>query len=92
MIHLPKNYFTFLIFQLTPAHILSTRLWLTETSIMTVPTRSLGRNSPQVAAVGFGAMSLGGAYGQQDTAEDKLKVLDRAYEIGERSWDTADVY
>lgn len=41
---------------------------------MSVPTRSLGRNGPQVAAVGFGTMSLGGAYGQKDTAEAKLEV------------------
>lgn len=37
-------------------------------------------------------MSIGGAYGQQNTVEDKLKVLDRAWEIGERFWDTSDVY
>lgn len=57
-------------------------------------TRSLGRNGPQVTAIGFGAMSLGVAYGaaKGETVEDKLKVLDRAHEIGERFWDTADVY
>jgi aryl-alcohol dehydrogenase-like predicted oxidoreductase len=55
-------------------------------------TRALGRNGPQVTAIGFGAMSIGGAYGQQNTIEDKLKVLDRAHEIGEVFWDTADVY
>jgi aryl-alcohol dehydrogenase-like predicted oxidoreductase len=57
-----------------------------------VLTRQLGRNGPQVTAIGFGAMSIGGAYGQQDTIESKLKVLDRAHEIGETFWDTADVY
>ncbi|RFU25491.1 hypothetical protein B7463_g10844, partial [Scytalidium lignicola] len=55
-------------------------------------TRSLGRNGPQVTAIGFGAMSIAGAYGQKDTVEDKLKVLDRAHEIGQIFWDTADVY
>jgi len=57
-------------------------------------TRHLGRNGPQVTAIGFGAMSIGGAYGnyQDVTVEDKLKVLDRAYEINELFWDTADVY
>jgi len=59
---------------------------------MSLPTRALGRNGPQVPAIGFGAMSLGGAYGQKDSVEEKLKVLDRAYEIGERFWDTADIY
>jgi aryl-alcohol dehydrogenase-like predicted oxidoreductase len=59
---------------------------------MSIPTRTLGRNGPQVSAVGFGAMSIGGAYGQKDTFEEKLAVLDRAHAIGERFWDTADVY
>ncbi|RFU33212.1 hypothetical protein B7463_g3125, partial [Scytalidium lignicola] len=57
-----------------------------------IQTRSLGRNGPQVPAIGFGAMSIGGIYGQQETSENKLKVLDRAHEIGERFWDTADIY
>jgi len=59
---------------------------------MTPPVRPLGRNGPFVSAVGFGAMSIGGAYGQKDSVEDKLKVLDRAWEINERFWDTADIY
>jgi aryl-alcohol dehydrogenase-like predicted oxidoreductase len=59
---------------------------------MSTPTRTLGRNGPQVTAVGFGAMSIGGAYGQKDTEAEKLAVLDRAHAIGERFWDTADVY
>ncbi|KAK0649102.1 NADP-dependent oxidoreductase domain-containing protein [Cercophora newfieldiana] len=59
---------------------------------MAPPTRPLGRNGPQVPAIGFGAMSIGGAYGQKDTTEEKLKVLDRAWEIGQRFWDTADIY
>jgi aryl-alcohol dehydrogenase-like predicted oxidoreductase len=59
---------------------------------MAPPSRPLGRNGPSVPAIGFGAMSLGGAYGQKDSTEDKLKVLDRAWEIGQRFWDTADVY
>lgn len=45
-----------------------------------------------MTAVGFGAMSIGGAYGQKDTVQDKLAVLDRAHAIGELFWDTADVY
>jgi aryl-alcohol dehydrogenase-like predicted oxidoreductase len=60
---------------------------------MAPPSRPLGRNGPAVTAIGFGAMSLGRAYGQNDlTSEDKLKVLDRAWEIDQRFWDTADVY
>ncbi len=37
-------------------------------------------------------MSIGGAYGQKDSEAEKLAVLDRAHAIGERFWDTADVY
>ncbi|KAK3361146.1 NADP-dependent oxidoreductase domain-containing protein [Lasiosphaeria ovina] len=65
---------------------------------MAIPTRTLGRNGPTVPALGLGAMTLGvaayGSSGSQDgsTAEEKLKLLDRAYEIGQRFWDTADVY
>jgi aryl-alcohol dehydrogenase-like predicted oxidoreductase len=59
---------------------------------MTPPTRQLGYNGPQVTAVGLGMMSLAGAYGQQNTPEDKFALLDHAHAIGERFWDTADVY
>jgi aryl-alcohol dehydrogenase-like predicted oxidoreductase len=59
---------------------------------MSIPTRPLGRNGPQVSAVGFGAMGLGGVYGQIDREEDKLALLDRAHQIGVRFWDTADAY
>lgn len=59
---------------------------------MPFPTRALGRNGPQVSAVGFGAMSVGGAYGPQKSISDKLAVLDRAWELGTHFWDTADLY
>jgi len=59
---------------------------------MSVPTRTLGRGGPQVNAIGFGAMSIGGIYGRQQSDEERFKLLDRAYEIGERFWDTADIY
>ncbi len=56
------------------------------------PTRALGRNGPLVPCSGFGAMSIGGVYGQTTAVEDKYKVLDHAHAIGARFWDTADVY
>lgn len=60
---------------------------------MSLPTRPLGRDGPQVTGIGLGLMSFAGWYGQKDTSVDSaLKFLDRAYEIGERFWDTADVY
>ncbi|KAG5917594.1 hypothetical protein E4U42_007182 [Claviceps africana] len=60
---------------------------------MSIPTRTLGRNGPQVSGIGLGLMSFAGFYGQRDTSvESSLKFLDRAHEIGERFWDTADAY
>lgn len=56
------------------------------------PTRQLGRDGPMVTAVGLGMMSLAGAYGQQNTMEEKFALLSHAHAIGERFWDTADVY
>lgn len=57
-----------------------------------LPTRTLGRNGPQVTALGFGAMGLSAHYGAPEPDEERFKVLDRAYELGERFWDSADVY
>jgi aryl-alcohol dehydrogenase-like predicted oxidoreductase len=37
-------------------------------------------------------MSLGGVYGPGGSDEERLKVLDAAYELGARHWDDADVY
>ena len=59
---------------------------------MSPPTRQLGRNGPEVTAVGLGMMSLAGAYGQQYAPEERFALLDHAHAIGERFWDTADVY
>lgn len=42
--------------------------------------------------MGFGLMGLSSAYGAVEPTEKRLKVLDRAYELGERFWDSADVY
>lgn len=59
---------------------------------ITTPTRALGRNGPQVSTVGLGCMSIGGAYAQQNTLDERLALLTRAHAIGQRFWDTADVY
>lgn len=57
-----------------------------------LPTRRMGKNGPGVAAMGFGAMSLGFGPGPILPDEERLAVLDRAWEIGATNWDTADVY
>ena len=52
----------------------------------------MGRDGPQVTAIGFGLMSIGGVYGPRGSDEERMALLDRAYEIGEWFWDTADIY
>jgi len=55
-------------------------------------TRKLGKNGPSVVALGFGTMGLSAFYGTPDSDEERFKVLDRAYELGQTNWDSADVY
>lgn len=57
-----------------------------------LPKRQLGRDGPMVTALGFGAMGLSAFYGKVDSDEERFKVLDRAYELGETFWDSADMY
>jgi len=59
---------------------------------MSLPTRQLGKNGPQVTALGFGAMGLSAFYGTVESDEERFKVLDRAYELGEVFWDSSDIY
>ncbi|RMZ66181.1 short chain dehydrogenase reductase [Pyrenophora seminiperda CCB06] len=59
---------------------------------MSLPTAPLGRNGPKVNRLGFGAMGLSVWYGKLKPDNERLALLDRAYELGERFWDTADIY
>ena len=59
-------------------------------TIDNIPKRQLGTNGPLVPAIGFGLMSLAGIYGSADDNEERLKVLDHAYKIGARFWDTSE--
>ncbi|EED24600.1 aldo-keto reductase (AKR13), putative [Talaromyces stipitatus ATCC 10500] len=54
--------------------------------------RTLGRNGPSIPAIGFGLMSIGGIYGPAPSDEVRSTLLDHAHAIGERFWDTADMY
>ncbi|THU77613.1 Aldo/keto reductase [Dendrothele bispora CBS 962.96] len=56
-----------------------------------IPTRSIGKNGPQVGAIGFGAMGVGAWYGKSDE-EEILKTLDHALDKGVNFWDTSDIY
>ncbi|KAI9829120.1 MAG: hypothetical protein M1832_000143 [Thelocarpon impressellum] len=57
-----------------------------------LPLRHLGRDGPLIPVPGFGAMGLSAFYGAAEADEERFKVLDRAYELGQRHWDTADIY
>ena len=57
-----------------------------------LPTRQLGKNGPQVSALGYGAMGLSAFYGAPEPDEERFKFLDRLYELGCTNWDSADVY
>ncbi|KAI8666081.1 Aldo-ket-red domain-containing protein [Fusarium keratoplasticum] len=57
-----------------------------------LPLRQLGKNGPKIPAVGFGLMGISIAYGATESDEERLKVLDRAWELGCTNWDTADAY
>lgn len=59
---------------------------------MSIPLRSLGKNGPQVPAVGLGLMSIGDVYGSAGTLEDKIAILEHAHATGNWFWDTADLY
>ncbi|KAK4120256.1 Aldo/keto reductase-like protein [Parathielavia appendiculata] len=56
-----------------------------------LPTRRLGKNGPEITAIGFGLMGLGTAYGSVGSDEDRLKMLDRAWELGCTNWDSANI-
>lgn len=54
-------------------------------------TRQLGAHGPKVSAIGFGAMSFAGFFG--DTDEDtSMACLDAVVAAGINFWDTANVY
>ncbi|KAF5656950.1 alcohol dehydrogenase [Fusarium heterosporum] len=57
-----------------------------------LPLRQLTKNGPKIPAIGFGMMGLSFAYGAAESDEERLKVLDRAWELGCTNWDTADIY
>ncbi|KAJ5379052.1 NADP-dependent oxidoreductase domain-containing protein [Penicillium cosmopolitanum] len=59
---------------------------------MSLPLRTLGRNGPQVNAVGLGLMSIGGIYGAASSTEEGVAFLEHAHATGQRFWDTADLY
>ncbi|KAK3934692.1 NADP-dependent oxidoreductase domain-containing protein [Diplogelasinospora grovesii] len=59
---------------------------------VSLPTRRLGNNGPQISAVGLGLMGLSLAYGTIGSDEERFAILDRAWELGCTNWDTSDMY
>ncbi|KAF2256643.1 putative aldo-keto reductase, partial [Trematosphaeria pertusa] len=59
---------------------------------MSLPTAPLGKNGPQVNRLGLGLMGLSSFYGTKKSDAERLALLDKAYDMGERFWDTADMY
>jgi len=53
--------------------------------------RKLGKNGPQVSALGLGCMGMSFAYGPVDD-EESLRVLRRYLELGGNFLDTAEIY
>jgi aryl-alcohol dehydrogenase-like predicted oxidoreductase len=54
-------------------------------------SRKLGKNGPEVSAIGLGCMGMSGIYGQSDEKES-IATLERALELGSTFLDTADFY
>ncbi|KAF3063364.1 Aldo-keto reductase yakc [NAD]P [Trichoderma lentiforme] len=57
-----------------------------------LPLRQVGKNGAFATPIGFGAMGMSMAYGTVFPTEDRLRVLDRAWELGCTNWDTASIY
>lgn len=58
---------------------------------MSITLRKLGKDGPKVSPIGLGLMGLSySVYGAVDGDEERLKFLDRAHELGQTFWDTAE--
>ena len=65
-------------------------LFINKASIM--QTRQLGKNGPQVSALGLGCMGMTDFYTTGGNADESIATLHRALELGVTLLDTADMY
>jgi aryl-alcohol dehydrogenase-like predicted oxidoreductase len=54
--------------------------------------RKLGKNGPEVSAIGFGCMGLSFGYGPATDTEQAIKLIRAAFDRGVTFFDTAEVY
>ncbi|KAH7029461.1 aldo/keto reductase [Microdochium trichocladiopsis] len=54
--------------------------------------RRLGRDGPEIPVIGLGMMGASVGYGQVAPDDERLALLDHAWKIGARNWDTSDLY
>lgn len=57
-----------------------------------LPVRKLGKNGPNVTALGYGCMGLSAFYGKPKPDPERFALLDKLYAEGELFWDSSDVY
>lgn len=55
------------------------------------PLHQLGKGGPSIPALGYGLMGLSHeTYGSIPSDEERFAILDRAYELGARFWDSSE--
>jgi aryl-alcohol dehydrogenase-like predicted oxidoreductase len=57
-----------------------------------LPTRRLGKDGPEVTALGFGTMGLSIFYNKIRSDPERLAFLDHVFASGETNFDTANIY
>ena len=54
--------------------------------------RTLGRDGPEVSAIGLGCMSMSGGYSDRPDRREMLSVIQAAVDRGVTFFDTAEIY